>query len=36
MPENALLTEIIEISHPDRQGRLQNLGTLQASISARQ
>jgi signal transduction histidine kinase/CheY-like chemotaxis protein len=35
VPENALLTEIIEISHPDRQGRLQNLGTLQVGFDLR-
>ena len=35
VPENALLTEIIEISHPDRQGRLQNLGTLRLGFDLR-
>ena len=35
VPENALLTEIIEISHPDRQGRLQNLGTLRVGFDLR-
>ena len=35
VPENALLTEIIDISHPDRQGRLQNLGTLQVGFDLR-
>jgi signal transduction histidine kinase/CheY-like chemotaxis protein len=35
VPGNALLTEIVGISHPDRQGRLQNLGTLQVSFDLR-
>ncbi|KJB91190.1 hybrid sensor histidine kinase/response regulator [Skermanella aerolata] len=32
VPDDALLTRIIEISHPDRQGRPQKLGTLRVDF----
>jgi signal transduction histidine kinase/CheY-like chemotaxis protein len=35
LPEDTLLTEIIELRHPDRQGRLRNLGTLRVSFDLR-
>ena len=35
LPEDSLLTEIIEIRHPDRQGRLRDLGTLRVSFDLR-